>query len=213
MSTIILNGSPKGNSDKSNTHIFTQEFVRHMETPCEIKCIAKSDPKELASYIKEFNHIIIMLPLYIHAMPSIVMKFIECLEPARENQSIGFIIQAGFIETAQEKYVKRYFEDKAMQLNYHYLGTVCKGEAAGIYMYPKMFKKVLKLIAELGQKYEKTRQFDEDIVSKLAKPYELSKGQAKFFEFINQTGLNNVGWHSVLRKNNALDKRLDRPFL
>ena len=213
MSTIILTGSPKGSSKQCNSNILAKAFVSQMETPCEIKHIAKSDPKQLAQDIKAYDQIIIILPLYIHAMPSITMKFIECMEAANGNQTLGFIVQAGFIETAQERYVKAYFEDLAKQLNYRYLGTVCKGEAAAIYMYPKLFKKVIERVAQLGKRYEETGGFDKEIVAMLGKPYELSKKQAKKFEFFNKIGLNNIGWHSNLRKNKAMDKRLDKPFL
>ena len=49
------------------------------------------------------------------------MKFIEELEAATtEGKYIGFIIQAGFIETAQHKFLERYFEDMVEQLNYNY---------------------------------------------------------------------------------------------
>lgn len=214
MNTIILNGSPKGNSANSNSRIFAEKFISNMKNPCEIKCIANSDPKELAQYVKSFDTIIIILPLYIHAMPGIVMKFIEKLEPAEaEGKYIGFIIQAGFIETAQERFVERYFADLAQQLNYNYLGTVSKGEAAGIYMYPQMFKKVLKLVADLGTAYEETHAFDKEIVKRLGKPYELTKFQLGLLNVVSKLGLDNVGWHKFLRANNALDKRLDRPFL
>jgi len=206
--------SPKGNSVNSNSQIFAEEFVRNMKNPCEIKCIAKADPEELARYVVGFDAIIIILPLYIHAMPGIVMKFIECFKPATtEGKCIGFIIQAGFIETAQERFVERYFADLARQLNYSYLGTVSKGEAAGIYMYPKMFKKVLKLVADLGMVYEDTISFDKDIVKKMGKPYELTKSLLWILEAVNKVGLSNVFWHRELKKNNAFDKRVDRPFL
>nr|WP_036942549.1 hypothetical protein [Pseudobacteroides cellulosolvens] len=57
----------------------------------------------MANYLEKFDTVIIILPLYIHAMPGIVMKFIEHLKPTSvQGKSIGFIIQAGFIETAQE---------------------------------------------------------------------------------------------------------------
>ncbi|MGC9365198.1 MAG: NAD(P)H dehydrogenase [Fidelibacterota bacterium] len=154
------------------------------------------------------------MPLYIHAMPGIVMKFIEKLKPASaEGKSIGFVIQAGFVATAQHDYVKAYFRELAQRLNYTYLGTVTKGEAAAIYMYPKLFKKVLKRIAELGVAYEKRHTFDEDITAQLAKPFRLSKLQLILFNAATATGLNDIGWHRALKKNNALDKRLDRPFL
>lgn len=214
MNTIILNGSPKGNSRNSNSFIFAQEFVKNMKNPCEIRSIAKSDPIELSEYIKEYDSIIMILPLYIHAMPGIVMKFIEKLEPSTiEGKSIGFIIQAGFIETSQERFVERYFKELANQLNYNYLGTVSKGEAAGIYMYPKLFRKVLRLVNDLGVAYEETHSFNKDIVEKLAKPYELSKFQVNLLKLVNKIGLGNIGWHKMLKKNKAFDKRLDRPFL
>jgi multimeric flavodoxin WrbA len=214
MNTIILNGSPKGNSKNSNSKIFAEEFVRNMKNPCEIRCIANTNPKELARYIEDFDTIIIILPLYIHAMPGIVMKFIENIEPTTtKDKYIGFIIQAGFLETEQEKFVEAYFADLAKQLNYNYLGTVSKGQAAGTYMYPKMFKKVFKLLNDLGSAYEETHSFDKDIVKKLGQPYEISKFMLRILNLVDKVGLNNTLWHKELKKNNAFDKRLDKPFL
>ena len=214
MKTILINGSPKGNSKNSNTKIICEEFVRHMKEPFEIKEIAKSDLKELAHYTQKFDTILIVMPLYIHAMPGILMRFIEQLSPSTTvGQSLGFIIQAGFIETEQEKYVARYFSSLAKQLNYNYLGTISKGEAAAIYMFPKMFKKVLKRVNDLGRIFEETHAFDPQIAKELAKPYKLSKFQVNFFQFCCDIGLNNLGWHKFLKQNNAFDKRLDRPYL
>lgn len=214
MNTIILNGSPKGNSKNSNSRIFAEEFIRNMKNPCEVRCIAKSDPEELADYVQRFDTIIIIMPLYIHAMPGIVMKFIEKLKPAAsKGKSLGFIIQAGFMETAQERFVEAYFANLAKGLNYNYLGTVSKGEAAAIYMAPKMFKKVFRLVNSLGTAYEETHSFDRKIVAKLGEPYEISKSTLRVLWVVQKVGLDKVFWHRVLRENKALDKRLDRPFL
>lgn len=214
MNTIIINASPKGNAKNSNTRIISNEFLRNMKDPCDISFIVNSDLEELAGHVEQYDTIIFILPLYIHAMPGIMMNFIEHLKPSTiEGKSMGFIIQAGFIETAQEKYVECYFAALAKQLNYHYLGTVSKGEAAGIYMFPKMFKKVLIKINKLGEVYEKTHAFDPKITEELGKPYTLSKSQVRMFQFFCDIGLNNLGWHKVLRQNKALDRRLDRPFL
>lgn len=209
-----MNGSPKGNSKNSNSQIYAKEFIRNMKNPFEIKCIANEDAKELAQYVKNYDTLIFILPLYIHAMPGIVMKFIEEMEPASEKgKNIGFIIQAGFIETAQERFVERYFESLAKQLNYNYLGTVSKGEAAGTYMFPKMFKKIFLLFNELGVDFEKNNTFNKDVVAKLGEPYEISKSQLALLNLSGKLGLDKLGWHKFLRDNNALDKRLDRPFL
>lgn len=214
MKTLVLNMSPKGRAKNCNSRIISEEFVRNMKKPCEIKCIVDSSFKETVKYIENFDAIIFVLPLYIHAMPGIMMEFIECLKPdASQQKSFGFIIQAGFIETAQEKYVERYFESLTKQLNYNYLGTVSKGEAAAIYMFPKMFRKVLKQINDLGRFYEENHSFDPKIVTNLGKPYELTRFQACLYQFFCDIGLNNVGWHKMLKRNKAFDKRLDRPFL
>lgn len=214
MKTLLINGSPKGNSKNCNSRIISEKFVSGMKTPCEVRCIAGADLDELALYMNNFDAVIFVLPLYIHAMPGIMMDFIECLEPAKsEGKYIGFIVQAGFIETAQQKYIKQYFASLAKQLKYNYLGTVTKGEAAAIYMFPKMFKKVLNRFYELGHAYEETGSFKDDIAEKLGKPYELSSFQVKLYQICCNLGLNDFGWHRILKKNNAFNKRLDRPFL
>jgi hypothetical protein len=213
MKTIILTGSPKANPQNSNSRIIAEEFVSNMKNPCEIKRIANTDPEVLAQYVKTFDTIIFVMPLYIHAMPGIVMDLIERLEPSPvEGKSIGFIIQAGFMETSQEKYVERYLSDLASRLNYRYLGTVSKGEAAGIYMFPKMFKKVLKMFSDLGVAYEETHAFDKDIAEKLGKPYRISKSTLLILRIFGKLGLTDMGWNNELKKNNAFEKRLDRPF-
>jgi hypothetical protein len=185
-----------------------------MKNPCEIRCIAKADAKELAQYAQGFDTLIMILPLYIHAMPGMVMRFIEAMEPAAsQGKSIEFIIQAGFIETAQERFVEAYFAELARQLNFSYLGTVSKGEAAGVYMYPKMFRKLLRLLNDLGKAFEETNAFDQDIVKEIGKPYELSKSMLRMLHIVHIVGLDKLGWHRELKKNHALDKRLDRPFI
>ncbi len=214
MRTIIINGSPKGNSKNSNSRIICEEFIRQMNSPCEIKYIANADPKELALYVEQYDTVIFILPLYIHAMPGIMMNFIEHLRPSPvHGKALGFIIQAGFIETEQEKYVERYFASLAKQLNYDYLGTVSKGEAAALYMFPNMFKKVLRKFNDLGRIYEQTHAFNQKITRELGKPYKLTRFQTLLFQFFCDIGLNNLGWHNVLKKNNAFDKRLEKPFL
>lgn len=214
MNTVILSGSPKGNVKSSNSKIFAETFIENMNNPCEIQYIAHSNYKELAKCITNFDAVIFIMPLYIHAMPGIVMKFIEEMQPAEtDGKSMGFIVQAGFIETAQHAYVEPYFSELAERLQYTYLGTVSKGEAAGLYMYPKMFKKLLRSISQLGLEYERTGAFDPEIVKKLAEPYVLSKKMLFLLWLVNKLKLDNIGWHKKLRENKALDKRLARPFL
>lgn len=214
MKMIILNGSPKANSKSSNTEIFIHHFTSAMKMKYEVKYIATEEPKELAQYIKTFDTILIVMPLYIHAMPSGVMKLIEHLESScSNNQSIGFIVQAGFPESAHEKFVREYFEELAKRLHYQYLGTVVKGGSAFIYRRPKHFKKLYKSLADLGRIFEKTHAFDKKITQKLAKPYQFNKFALWQLRLIDKIGLVNYEWNAILRQNNALEHALNQPFL
>ena len=214
MNTIILNGSPKG--QKGNSEIFIQHFISGMKSLYEVSYISKEDPRALAQHVKDFDTIIFVLPLYIHSMPGVTMRFIEYLEPAEisENKSIGFILQGGFPESNQYKYVEKYFGALSEELNRTYLGTVIRGNSAGTYMMPSfMTKKLFKSLKRLGEIYEKTHSFDSSIVEEFKKPHELKGFTLAKMNFATKLGLNKVMWDKFLKENGALDKCLDRPFL
>ena len=79
--------------------------MKDMKEKCTVKYIAREHHNELANSLKDYDTILIFLPLYIHAMPGIVMKFIEKLEvKVMEGKNLGFLIQAGFPETALPKF-------------------------------------------------------------------------------------------------------------
>ena len=213
MKTLIINGSPKGNSSESNSKLIADAFIRKMKEPCEIRAIANENIKELAIYAKSFDSIIVVMPLYIHAMPGIVMRFFENLEgDPTHTKRIGFIIQSGFLETAQQKYLKAYLEVFSRQLNYQYLGCVSKGEAAGIYTNPWLFRKVFKQLNDLGIYYEETYTFDHIIMRHLEKPYVISKQILFVLKLMEDLGLSKIWWHKLMKKNGALDMHLDKPF-
>ncbi len=214
MKMLILNGSPKGSSKSSNTQIFINHFLRDMKEKHEVRWIVKEDPKELATSMQSFDTVLIVMPLYIHAMPSGVMKLIEQMEPAsRKEQSIGFIIQAGFPESIQEKYIVDYLEALTKRLQYHYLGTVVKGTSCFIYRAPHQHEKLFQGLADLGHIFEETGAFDEDITQRFAEPYTLSQPILLFLKTISKLGLMDRGWKIILKENKALQHALDRPFL
>lgn len=217
MKTIILNGSPKKNINESNTEIFINQFQKNMKEKYPVRYIIREDHKKLINELKEYERILIFLPLYIHAMPGHVMKFIEKLEEKdMRGKNLGFFIQAGFPETQQEQYVERYFKQLCKELKCNYIGTVSRGESAGIYMFPDKFEKVYKLLNELGSKFEENGCFDKGLVAKLSFPYELSdeslfkRGAYKVMYF---TKLADFGWNYMLKQRNAYENRYDKPFL
>lgn len=213
MNTIVLNGSPRGKN--GNSEIFVHQFLKGMTFSCEVKYICKENAQTLAGYVQTFDTIIFVLPLYIHSMPGIMMRFIEHLEPSlpSEKKFMGFILQCGFNESSQCKYAERYFCSLTKELNRTYLGTVMKSSAAGVCMMPPLVnRKLFKLLQKLGKIYEQTYNFDKSIMKKLQMPYELRGFNLKFLKFAIRIGVDKIGWRKFLRKNNALHQEFDRPF-
>jgi len=213
MRTLVINGSPKGKN--GNTEIFIQQFIAGMKVPCEICYVVNEDRLQLATYIKQFDTVIVAMPLYIHAMPGIVMKLIECMEPASDGGKVmGFIVQSGFMESAQSKYLERYLSVLTKHLNYTYLGTVIRGGSAGLYMMPvQMNKKLFKQLRMLGEHFELNGSFHRGITMELATPKKLSKGKSRMLQFSHKLGLgDNMFWNMMLKENNALGRKFDKPF-
>lgn len=214
MRTLIINGSPKGK--KGNTEIFIQRFVKEMKNPYEICYAARVGRLEIDKYVKEFDTVILAMPLYVHAMPGIVMKMIECMEPTSDDgKAMGFIVQSGFMESSQSKYLERYLSALTRNLNYNYLGTVIRGGAAGTSMMPdQMNKKLFKQLGMLGQYFDKNGSFNIEIVKELAKPNRLSSCKSRMLQFLGRLGLGDtMFWNMMLKENNAFDKRFDKPFV
>ena len=214
MSTLIINGSPRGKN--GNTELFIRHFNRGFKEPCKVCCAAKESGEHLASYIRHFDTVILMMPLYIHAMPGIVMKLFECMEPARESgKTMGFIVQSGFMESAQSGYLERYLSALAKSLNYAYLGTVIRGGSAGVSMMPeKMNRKLFSRLRALGGHFEQDGTFDRDLAKLLSKPLALSKAKCLLLRFMTRMGLgDSMFWNAMLKSNKAFDKRFDKPFV
>lgn len=213
MKTLIINGSPKGRN--GNTEIFIKKFVGEMKAPYEICYLAKEDSLQFANYIKEFDAVIMFMPLYVHAMPGIVMKLIESMEPTSDaGKTMGFIVQSGFMESSQSKYLERYLSALSKNLNYTYLGTVIRGGSAGTYMMPeKMNKKLFEQLRVLGECFERNGTFNIETVKEMGKPFKLSKSKSVLLQFFSKIGFGDaMFWNMMLKQNNAKDKRFDRPF-
>lgn len=212
MKTLIINGSPKGN--RGNTEIFIRQFLLGAGQDYPVHYAVKESAHELAQTAGTFDTVLIFMPLYVHAMPGIVMKLFEQIKPAKPGHKIGFVIQAGFIERAQTRFLVRYLNAFAKRLGYKNLGIVTRGDAAGTNMVPAfMTKKLFKLLNKLGAHYAQQHHFDSDTTAALAGIYEIPPRKARFYEFLNRTGINHVFWHKFWRDNGVFEKGLDRPFI
>lgn len=212
MKSILLNGSPKGNVQSSGSYILAKAFVSGMKEPCEIRSIYGENKQELIAHIGQFDQIILITPNYIHSVPSRTLDFLQTLPKAAEGQSLGFIIQSGYPESMESEIVSHFFKRLASRLQYGYLGTVIKGECAGLAIMPEKFGKLEKKFADLGTLYEEHGYFDQNLVRDFAKPYTISKSKACLLNMVSPIG-NSLGWHKIMKANDAYDSRRDMPYL
>ncbi len=207
---VIYNGSPRRAG--SNSALILKKTVEALADRVEIRDLKEVGKwEEWSAAFKDEKHVLFFMPLYIHAMPSHVMAFIEKLQPS--EGSISFFIQSGFIESSQSHFIEAYFEQLALRLGRTYLGTVIKGGANGLQMSPvkaqnKMMKPMVKAIANLV--YEGT--FVPADIRQLAIPIRLGMGAKVIFEVLGKLGLVNSYWDQQLKANNAYEKRFDRPY-
>ncbi|TCL54086.1 hypothetical protein EDD76_1222 [Kineothrix alysoides] len=212
MKTIILNGSPKGNVENCGSYILARAFANGMSTPCEVFSIAKENRESLMEAIRNADNVIVITPNYIHSIPAGTLDFLYALPPSKGNQTIGFIIQAGYPESSESAIICRYLERFAKRLGYTVLGAIAKGECAGLAIVPERFKKLQNDFSEFGALFEQTGRFDESFISKFAKPVCLTKFQTRMLNASVPIS-NYLGWNKILKTNNCYEKRFDMPYL
>ena len=95
---ILYNGSPRLSG--SNTAIILEAISDTFGANVEIRDLKQKQMwAQWASDFAQDQAVIFVLPLYVHAMPSHVMAFMEMLQPSKG--SLGFIVQQGFPESSQ----------------------------------------------------------------------------------------------------------------
>ncbi len=212
MNTLIINGSPREKS--GNTEVFIRQFILGAGQEYPVRYAANELENSLAESAAQVETLLIFMPLYVHAMPGIVMKLFEQMKPATTGQKIGFVVQAGFIEGAQARFLVRYLNAFANRLGYENLGVVTRGDAAGITMMPAfMTKKLFQRLQALGAHYSQFGQFHKETAALLTGMYEIPHRKAKLYEFFNRTGINHFFWHKFWRDNGIFAQGLDRPFI
>lgn len=176
---------------------------------------SKKSKEENLRVFTSAETVLLIFPLYTDCMPGIVKEFFEDLSALDfpRPKKIGFIVQSGFPEAIHSVFVERYLEKFTKRLQCKYLGTVIRGGVEGIQIMPENFtKKLFHRFEALGTEFAGTGSFSEEIKSVLAKPYKLSSIRRFIFSLVSNTRLANFYWISNLKKNNAFDKRFDRPY-
>lgn len=204
---VIYNGSPRIKG--SNTGLILQEVQHHLGNSVEVRDLKQR--KRWRDWQRSFSmeeHILLMLPLYVHSMPSHVMEFIEGLKPSQG--SITFFIQSGFPESSQSYYLEAYFEQLAKRLQRIYLGTVIKGGVEGLKARPiESRRKAIEPMVDIIQNLISNGELNKEQCLQLGKPVRLGIVGKAFLK----TGIINYYWDQQLKANNAFSRRDHRPYL
>ena len=211
MKTLIVNGSPNGKN--GNTEAVINHFMAGSGQTYPVRYVAYEPAEKISEELAQAETILLFMPLYVHAMPGIVMRLFEQMQQAKRGQKIGFVIQQGFVETAQARFLKRYLEQFAQQMGFDDLGVVIMGDCAGMTLMPQMYKKIFAGLHQLGAGYGGHGTLDTKIAAQLGGMYEIPRYKANFFEFLHQSGINHIFWHRFWKENGVSKQQgLDRPF-
>ena len=214
---VIYNGSPRGNH--SNSKIIIEKIIAGMKEQ-GAECIEVRNlinGKEHQVWAEDFSsseNNLFVFPLYVHAMPGSVMKFLERLKPINNKHvHMAFFVQSGFPETSQSYYLRPYLELITKRLGTSFDGTIIKGGVEGIQAKPeKANKKFFDQMERLGRTYASKGIMDLDLKKEYEKSEYLSKGVQILFSLLSFTGLTNYYWNSNLKKNGAYGKRFAKPY-
>jgi len=219
MKLTVFNGSPRGTN--SNTKLLLEQFLKGFsETPGnEYELFYLNHVDKQDEFVYKFSSdelVLLACPLYTDAMPAIVKTFIESLSALRgrkDNPSIGFIIQSGFPEAIHSRPLERYMVKLAKRLGCPLYGTAVRGGIEGIQsMPPYMTKKVFNLFYTLGKDFGATGRYDPEIVKKVTGRERFSNAAKITVKIMSVLKLSDIFWNSLLKKNNAYDRRYARPY-
>lgn len=207
---IIYNGSPRRIG--SNSAIILNQVEQELAEKVEIRDLKQSDnwAKWAESFSSEEN-VLFFMPLYVHAMPSHVMNFLELLKPS--IGSIGFFVQSGFPESSQSHFLEAYFEQLSIRLSRKYLGTAIKGGVESLQTSPiESQEKTIDSIVQTLSRLVKAGSFDHSDINRLAMPVRFGRVIGKLVHVFGKKSINSF-WDKKLIANNAYENRFDHPYL
>jgi NAD(P)H-dependent FMN reductase len=216
MKLTIVNGSPRGR--KSNSDRILQWLLADIKDVPNVSCekVYVVDIKERQKEIEILNvsdSIVVIYPLYIDCMPGITKEYFEYMENNKmilEGKAIMFIVHSGFPEAIQSRAVEKYNEYLARLLKMDYIGTIIMGGSEALSSAPdNYFKKKVIAFNAIGKSIIQNNPLKAEHKDIIAKP-ELLSGYVLFI--MKHFSINNFFWNSKLKKNNAFEKRFDKPY-
>lgn len=214
-SLTLFNGSPRGR--KGNTPLFLGELAAGFDGPVETYHLVRlHESPQMVEAFARAECAILGLPLYTDAMPAVVKRFIEALEPLTgqaNNPALGFVVQSGFPEALHSRYLERYLERLAERLGSPYLGTIVKGGGEGTrVMPPEMNRALFTHLRTLGAGLRSEGRFDPEILALIAQPERYPALLGPIFRLFLRLPIAHAYFDQMLKANGAYERRFARPF-
>jgi hypothetical protein len=218
MRLTVFSGSPR--TKRGNTEILLGDLIRGFTEvdggSVDVHYLnTESRRQEAAGAFAESEVVLLCFPLYQHAMPGIVMTWLEMLEPRGPDQNVrlGFLVQSGLPEARQSRYVERFLERLPVRLGCIYLGTMVRGGVEAMQFAPDfMFRRMRRALVDLGRELAVTGQLDPKIITRLAGTEVLPWWRIAFFHAMKAVGFADRSWNNELKKNGAWAERFDQPY-
>ena len=208
MKLAIVNGSPRGKSSNSDRMI--DWMIKGIENTVKVYVKDEKKHAESIALISDADSILIVCPLYTDAMPGLLKLFFEKMErEVFEGKYVSFVIHSGFSESIQSRVVERYCRYFAGICGMKTLGCVVMGGSEGLQVAPdNYFKKRIAAFQTIGENIASCHLFDEKALKIIAR----SERSSKFKIFIVKLLPTDFYWNGQLKRNQAFDKRFDRPY-
>jgi NAD(P)H-dependent FMN reductase len=214
----IFNGSPR--TKKGNTSILLGDLLTGFAVKpgdsVELHYLNSASRRAAAAEaFQRCDVAIIAFPLYVHAMPGIVMTWLEMLTPldAARQVKIGFIVQSGLPEARQSRAVEAFLNRLPSRLGGEHIGTVVRGGVEAMQFAPSfVFRKMRRAFGELGGQLARDGRFDAVTIADLAGHETMPAWRRGMFRLLKAVGVADKCWDDPLKQNNAFELRFDAPF-
>jgi NAD(P)H-dependent FMN reductase len=216
MKLTIVNGSPRGR--KSNSDRILEWLLADIKDTSgfsyeKIYAVDIKDRERQIEILKASDAMVVIFPLYTDCMPGITKDYFEYMENNKkilEGNAITFIVHSGFPEAIQSRAVEKYNEYFARLLKMDYMGTIIMGGSEALSAAPdNFFKKKITSFKAIGKSIIQNKPLTAEDKATIGKP-ELLPGYMLFI--MKRLSVHDFFWNSQLKKNDAFDKRFNKPY-
>ena len=215
MKLALVNGSPRGRF--SNSAKLLDWLTSEIQGQTKITRVIAADIKHQqasADKIADSDYIVCCFPLYTDLTPGIVKHFFETMEQQKDKfkaKPILYLVHSGFPEVVQSRLLERYCQHFTKLMDMQYMGCIIWGGSEPIRYAPESaFKKKKTAVRNIGVNILTKQPIDPEALKLPRQVESMSKFRAFIFSLVPWAF--DLFWNYELKKNNAYDKRFDKPY-